>query len=437
MNSEPIALPHAVPPEKAVLSVILQYPDKINEAPSLTADHFYISKHKILFEIIAERIRAGKDVEFVSLTQSLLDKGKLEAIGGAGYMNEIYTYQPYTGKFQSHLEILKQKLACRMFISFCDKGKEMAFQAPEMAELLEVTSQPITELHDLITGNEKTRSTADILKASWDSFQRRCLGEESPMGIETSLPEINQRFRGIHPKQTIVISAYPGGGKTTLAGQFLMDAAKQERNTLFCSLEMPAESLMQRMVAYVAGISAQAVTDPLGYANEVLGKQSLTKQMMERIGNAHRTLKSLPFHIEDMNGANVYQIAACIRRAHRKNPLDVVAVDFAQRIKPAPEKIRDTREQQLSHASNNLADLSKELGFCLLLPSQLNKEGAAKHAEAINEDADLHLQIMQDSQKNHLGIAVMKDRHNGQDGRLLPIILDGAMLRFIPQPSAS
>ncbi len=109
-------------------------------------------------------------------------------------------------------------------------------------------------------------------------------------------------------------------------------------------------------------------------------------------------------------------------------------MDFAQRIRPAPEKIRESREQQLSHASGILADLSKELGFCLLLGSQLNKEGAAKHAEAINEDADLHLQITQDSNKKHLGLAVVKDRHHGQGGRLLPIVLDDRLLRFVSRP---
>lgn len=33
----------------------------------------------------------------------------------------------------------------------------------------------------------------------------------------------------------------------------------------------------------------------------------------------------------------------------------------------------------------------------------------------------------------HLGIAVVKDRHCGQDGTLLPIVLEGSYLRFIPK----
>ena len=154
---------------------------------------------------------------------------------------------------------------------------------------------------------------------------------------------------------------------------------------------------------------------------------------------AMQSVHASPLGIEDLTAANVYRIGACIRRAHRKNPLAVVVVDYAQRIRPAPEKARESKEQQLSHASNHLADLSKELGFCLLFPSQLNKEGAAKHAEAINEDADLHLQISQNRSGpnptfEHIGLVVVKDRHHGKDGQMLPVILDAARLRFISKP---
>jgi replicative DNA helicase len=99
-----------------------------------------------------------------------------------------------------------------------------------------------------------------------------------------------------------------------------------------------------------------------------------------------------------------------------------------------PEKAKESREQQLAHASGVLADLAKELGICLILGSQLNKEGASKHAEAINEDADLHLQIHQDEQKKHIGILVHKDRHNGHGGCRLPIVMHETLLQFVPAP---
>jgi replicative DNA helicase len=200
---------------------------------------------------------------------------------------------------------------------------------------------------------------------------------------------------------------------------------------------------MERLLAYVARRPGDAVTDPVRYARDVFEKDALPKYDVDAINAAGLRIAATPFAIEDLIGATVYQIASCIRRAHRKLPLKVVVADFIQRIRPAPEMRRESKEQQISHTSNYLADLAKELGFCLLLPSQLNKTGEAKHAETINEDADLHLQIIQDrlphkdgtpATMDHIGIAVMKDRHHGQDGALLPIVLDGPNVRFIPKP---
>ncbi len=445
MNDQPDILkgyPHSVPAEKSVLSVLLQYPEMIDDAPHLTSKHFHLPGHRILFEIIAELTAAGKIVEFVSLTQSLLDQGLLDRVGGPSAMTDIYTHSPATGSFQQHIGILTQKLACRMTISAAHEMERAAYESPDGSQILEATSAPISAIHDTLTATRPARSTKAVLRGCIDRFERRCKNEETPMGIETSLSEINRRFRGLHGKQTIVISGYPGGGKTTLAGQLAMDAALDDHNTLICSLEMPEEALMDRMLAYVARRPGNAITDPIGYAKEHFGTDGINKDTMLAVGNAARKIAGLPFHIEDLIGANVHQIAACIRRAHRKRPLEVVVVDFVQRIRATLEMKRESREQQLAHASNHLADLSKELGFCLLLPSQLNKEGAAKHAEAINEDADLHLQIVQDRNGQaptfaHQGIAVVKDRHAGQDGTLLPIVLDGPMLRFIPKPFTS
>ncbi|MEI6674044.1 MAG: replicative DNA helicase [Verrucomicrobiota bacterium] len=442
MSQEPDSVapyPHCVGPEKSVLSTLLKNPEMLDDAPTLTADHFYSPAHREVFTLIQELATSGRAVELVSFIQLLLDRGKLEAVGGPPALSDLLTYAPTAGHFPIHVAMLADKLARRMAITAAAEIHRIAYEAADAHELLEVTSAPISAIHDTLTSTRPARSTKAVLNGCLTRFQELCTGRSSPMGIEVSLTEINHRFRGLHPKQTIVISAYPAGGKTTLAGQLAIDAGIAGHNTLIVSLEMPEEALMDRMLAYVARRPGDAITDPLRYAKEVLKLETLPKHALEAISTAARKIAGAPFAIEDLTGANVHQIASCIRRAHRKMPLEVVVVDFVQRIRPVPEMRRESREQQLSHASNHLADLSKELGFCLLLPSQLNKEGAAKHAEAINEDADLHLQITQDRSGpnptfDHTGIAVVKDRHHGQDGAFLPIVLDGPNVRFIPKP---
>jgi replicative DNA helicase len=438
MNEQPT--PHSPGCEKSVLSTLFQYPDKADDAAQLTEDHFHLPGHRILFGYIMRAIQAGAStggdsLDLVLLTQRLSDDAMLARVGGASAMADIYTYSPSPNHFSSHVEELTRFLVYRKAIAAAERIKEASYGTEDAGAMMSATSEPITEIQELLTGSRsRSLSKGMVIEEALSRFESKCRGESTPMGIETSLDQINTAFHGLHKSKTIVISAYPGGGKTTLATQLCMDAALVGSNVLICSLEMPQVDIMDRMLAYASRMPLEAVNDPVGYCRAEFGASMPTKALLQAITSGTQRIKDAAIEVEDMVASNAYQIAAVIRRMHRRKPLDVVAVDYAQRIRPVPEKARESREQQLSHASNFLADLSKELGFTLLLPSQLNKQGAAKHAEAINEDADIHLQILQDDQKDHIGIMVEKNR-GGESGQILPLVLDGPNSKFIERPT--
>src|SRR5690606_9388198 len=145
-----------------------------------------------------------------------------------------------------------------------------------------------------------------------------CMGEADPMGVETSLEEINRLFLGLEAKRTIVISGYPGGGKSAMIGQLAMDAALGGHHTLVCSLEMPAKTMMNRNISYVSGVPCGLIADPLGYSRKHLGLGSPPKHLLQRTHDGMKRIAASPYAIEDLTGANVHQIIACIRRTHRR-----------------------------------------------------------------------------------------------------------------------
>lgn len=124
-------LPHAVGPEKAVLSVVLQFPERLEALESLPKDFFYLPAHNTLVAKLVEIRSEGKEIELVSLVQRLLDDGLLDRVGGPSAVTDLYTYQPSPTHFDHHLEIVAQKHAARAAIQQANKLVEAIYDQPD------------------------------------------------------------------------------------------------------------------------------------------------------------------------------------------------------------------------------------------------------------------------------------------------------------------
>lgn len=429
MSEEYREIPHGQTYERSVLSCLLKDPERIQTTESLADDLFFLPPHKILFRRLTELVGAGREIELTALRQVLHDEGELDAIGGPAALVDVYGYATHTGHFTQHLAELHRYRALRLALALSDEIAEAAWSLDAEA-VLEATGEPVSDLHDLITGASARQDSLSVLQTVWTRWEALCRGETPPQGILTSLGELNHRFGGLHSGDTIVISGYPGTGKSVLSSQLALDAALDGHRILALTLEMSAEQWMQRALAYAAHLPGQALSDPLSYCQREYEAEKVTKEV---VGKAKRGVQALRQNlpaVEHMGGPNASQCAAIIRREHRKQPVRVVILDFIQRMRARPGHEREGFERVLADAAQSLADLARELGFTLIMGSQLSKDGAAKWAEAINEAADLHLKIDRDAKKNPAGIFVEKDRHHGQGGQHLDIYLQPEMIRF-------
>lgn len=112
------ALPHALGQEKAVLSVLMQNPNKLAEPHGITPKTFYKPAHQILFKLFRDIAKDGtpEDVEIVALVQRLIDMGQLEAVGGPAAITEIACYCPSASHFAAHCQTLHEKHGERLLV---------------------------------------------------------------------------------------------------------------------------------------------------------------------------------------------------------------------------------------------------------------------------------------------------------------------------------
>jgi replicative DNA helicase len=430
------AFPHALGPEKSLLSSMLQDPQEyIPRAldEKLTESYFYLPSHSILFGFLIELFECGMEIELVSLVQRLLDRGLLDRVGGPSSLTDLYTYAPSPGHFHHHLQHVKDKYVLRQIINLGTTTTAAAYDAPDEAmTLLADVERQVASIADIATGAKPPLSLRSIIEESLDRFTRRARGQEETHGIST-ISLLDQHLRGAHPGRMWVIGAYPEGGKSVMASQIVLDAVLEGHPCLFLSLEMAERDLMDRMIVQASRIDAKAFTEPKSYAREN-GGEEISTGLMRAIQRVIPRLIAAPLRLQRPANRNLSTILTAIRRAHREMAIKIAVLDYVQLVKGAKA---DTKEAEVSEVSHALQEIAGDLGITMIVLSQLNADGDTKHGRVIEEDADAVINIIQDRNKDsatykqHRHVLIAKDRHYGTGGERVRLILDRARIRFV------
>jgi len=420
-------LPHANGPEKAVLSVLMKYDDRRAETP-LHPEIFYLPAHRTIYR---EMMAAGDSFELVTFVEGLQKRGHLDDIGGPAAITEIYTYAPNAAHFERQLGEVHDCHCRRMAIRAATEAIGAAFDRSgedSAKNYLDALSGPITAIFDYAAGTEPEQDTKALAREFLADFQARLSGAETPMGISTGIPEIDQTLKGLHIGQMGVISGFPNGGKSTLGTQIAASLALDSVPALYLAYERGAMSVFRRSIIQAARVNAAVVNDPKA--------NTPTKYDLMHIQDAVQ--RATPFlHVRTPKNRRSTTCLAEIRRYHRKHGVKVVFIDQigllrGERVKGA------SGEEELRLISNSIQEIAGELGLTVIVLCQTNAEGETKGARAIEEDADWWLSIIQERDKKkanfgeHQHILVAKDSHNGKAGERLELILDRETLRFVP-----
>ncbi len=321
------ALPHAVGPEKSLLSTMLQDPHEyIGRAieEKLTSGHFYLPNHTALFGFLTELFEDGVEIELVSLVQRLLDRGELEKVGGPGYITELYTYAPSPGHFHHHLQHVKDKFTLRAIIRSSNEAVAQAYEAPdEVPALLDSVEQSILSIRESAETNH-AQTLEQTVKEVMRNFQMLISKEKSAEGITTGFEELDRKSGGLKPGEMFVVAARPSMGKTS----FMMNIAEHVcldlgKACMVFSCEMSSVQLVQRLLFARAKFSVSKLSR--GY--------EVKKAELMRIRSASAQIMESKLFIDDTAGISINELRAKARRKAREEKLEFIAIDYLQLMK--------------------------------------------------------------------------------------------------------
>ena len=298
-------LPHNIASERAVLGSILINPDKIvTVSEYLKSDDFYSPANRLLFKIMQGLFERGEAIDTLTIKSELEVNGDLEKIGGIPYLAEIVNAVPTSSHAEHYAKIVAKKSQLRSIIGNLSDSIENAYD--EDMDIDEIIAKAEQSLIAVSQSSNKSsfRPIHDVLLENHAKIEERSNNSSQITGIESGFYDFDKLTTGLHEDQLIILAARPAMGKTAFALNIAQNVAtKSNKAVAVFSLEMGAESLVERM------LSAEGTI-----INHHIRTGNLTVDEWQRLIYAQGQLAEAPIYIDDTAGINIGDIRARARR---------------------------------------------------------------------------------------------------------------------------
>lgn len=395
---------------------------------SITVEDVEEPSYNLIFSVMADLARANQPISDITVGSRLEEQGNLRKAGGPSMLFSLVT------------EGQKYLLDAPVSV-YASIVKEAAAKAGIRRELQEAGSafkddsgvnaaDAVSDLQGFL--NEKLlrlsdASTISKFSDSLDDYfgvldERKEIAEtnstnEGLQGIPTLLPSLNKYTNGWKPGYLVTVGARTGIGKSVMAINCAVAAVMSNKSTMFFSLEMSKEQIIDRVVASTTSITL----NNLKTGNVNNEERQILKEQLE-------TMKDMKLIIDTEPKITVDGIRArALRQAQSSDGLDFIIVDYLQLITPSGRF--SSRQEAVADISRNMKLLAKQLGVPIMVLVQLNRKSGEedglpeldniRESGAIAQDSDVVILIHRDKSMDgttpHTLVLLAKNRDGEAD----------------------
>ena len=355
-------LPHDPVAEQSVLGSVFISPNSlISLADELVPDDFYKPANKIVFKTMLSLLEKGEPIDATTMVSALTNQGDISTVGGINYVVELVNSTPTSKNVEHYAKLVKEKAILRKVIADLSDSLSSAYQGDvSIGDIIAKTEKSMLNISNQNTGSG-FRNVADILDTHMQMVETRSQTDGVVTGLSTGFVGLDKITTGLHEDNLIILAARPAMGKTALAlniAQYI--AVKEKKPVAIFSLEMGAESLIERMLA------AEGMVE--GYH---LKTGNLSVEEWSRLVHAQGNLYDAPIFVDDTAGIRISEIRSKARKlAQEMGGLGVIIIDYLQLITGSKG---ENRQQVVSEISRELKILAKDLKVPVIALSQLSR----------------------------------------------------------------
>ncbi len=387
--------------EQALLGALLvnnRSYEKVGEF--LRKEHFVNLAHGRIFEAITNFVERGQEADPITLRAYFDNDAQLAAVGGGAYLAELAASVVTVVNAEDYGHAIHDNYIRRQIIEI---GEQMVNEA--YRHDLDITAQDQIEvaereLFDLATKGDVRGGfvpfvrSMEIAIATAEAAYRR---QSRVTGVTSGLRDLDRKLGGFHKSDLIILAGRPSMGKTALATNIAVSAAKEFMHShgkdgavvgVF-SLEMSAEQLATRVLA-----------DETKIPSDKIRRGDVRETDFQVFVEASHALTRMPLYIDDTPAITVGMLRTRARRLKRTNNLGMIVIDYLQLMRGSGGGRQENRVQEISEITRGLKAVAKELEVPVLALSQLSRAVEAREDKrpqlsdlresgSIEQDADV------------------------------------------------
>ena len=356
------AVPHSREAEEAVVGAVFINPEVYYDiAQFLTADDFYIHRHKWIWEAFNSLHEGRVPVDLLTVADELERRGQLSEIGGPAYLTSLVNQVPSSLNAESYGRIVEGYSVRRKMINAANQIASIAYdEKSSVDDVMNEAEKAVFNVSERRLKHDLT-PISTVLSDYYDRIDDLAKRPDDIVGVPTGFIDLDKLLTGLQPSDLLIIAGRPGQGKSG----FLLSIAKNaglthKKHVAIFSLEMSNEQVVQRLIAQETGIDSQRLRT--GRLEE--SEWPLFTHAIEVFGDTH-------IYLDDTPAITPLQLRTKCRRLHMEFGLDLVIVDYLQLM--SGDTRNDNRVQEVSHISRSLKVLARELNVPVLAAAQLSR----------------------------------------------------------------
>lgn len=365
--------------EQNVIGALLIQPECYEAAAELSPDDFLVPEYAELFRAIQRRNEAGDPADAPSV---LMDASSRNDNVTSKIMTDCMEVVVTTANIDVWVAGMRDASMGR---KLRDLGEELRTAELSPQDALRAAQEAVTAIQDgavVLSGGLEVSEAVKCLKNRVD----KGFAGGPPPYVKTGLQEFDRLLGGgLINGGFHIVAARPGKGKSALAMQIALNAAKRGVKVLYISLEMSPDDCTSRLTANIAGISSRLL----------MFGGTLTEAEYAKYAEASAKLSELPIVFNRRTGMDMRGVTAL---AYKERP-GLIVLDHIGLLEQENKKA--TLYESTTKNSRSAKLLAMRMNIPLLCLCQLNRAGASdrggefratmanlRESGAIEQDAD-------------------------------------------------